>query len=173
MRKALFIDRDGIFHRLVPWGGGLCAPRFESERFEYPEIQGIERVKELGFLLLLVTNQPDVERGITSRDFVERVNENYQRRFKLDGVYVCFDSSDDSPLKKPNPGMFLAAAKEWDLSLKDSFHLGDTDRDVEGAARAGIRSILWDREYNRDLSADYRVHSIEELTRLLQQFVVK
>ena len=171
MNKALFIDRDGIFNHLIPWGENseLCAPRDWTEFFMYPDIEGIQGVKELGYRLILVTNQPDVERGVTERTFVDEVNSFYQGRYELDAVYCCFFSDNDHPMKKPNPGMFLKAAEEFSISISQSFHLGDTDRDVEGAKRCGCKSILWDREYNRSLTADFRVSSILELKEILSK----
>lgn len=174
MNRALFIDRDGIFHELVPWGedGALCAPRFSEEVVPYADIEGIHRIKELGFRLVLVTNQPDIERGITAKKFVDELNERYRAAHQLDAVYCCPFSSDKHPMKKPNPGMFLQASRDLDLSLEDSYHLGDTERDVDGAKRAGIKSILWDRPYNRELSSDYRVKNIFELHQLLSHRIM-
>jgi D-glycero-D-manno-heptose 1,7-bisphosphate phosphatase len=165
--RALFVDRDGIFHALVPWGGGLGAPRNWEEVHFFAEIDGIEQFRDWGYRLVLVTNQPDVGRGIITRSFVDELNEHYRKKYRLDAVYVCFASSNSDPMKKPNPGMFLKAAEDLSLSLKESFHLGDTDRDVEGARRAGMPSILWDRPYNRTLSPDYRVNSICDLQGIL------
>jgi D-glycero-D-manno-heptose 1,7-bisphosphate phosphatase len=167
--RALFVDRDGIFHELVPWGGGLGAPRSWDEVRFFPSIDGIEKFREWGYRLVLVTNQPDVERGIIPRAFVDELNALYQKKYQLDAVYVCFASSNDDPMKKPNPGMFLQAAKDLSLSLEESFHLGDTERDVEGARRAGMPSILWNRPYNLSLTADYRIDSICDLQRILSK----
>jgi D-glycero-D-manno-heptose 1,7-bisphosphate phosphatase len=169
MKRALFIDRDGIFHALAPWGGELCAPRNWEELHPFPEIEGIEKARDLGFLTVLVTNQPDVERGITPRAFVDEVNELYRKKYSLDGIYCCLHSEDSHPMKKPNPGMFLQAAKDLDIDLKRSFHLGDTDRDVEVAQRVGCRSILWDRDYNHELSPQFRISSVNELLYILSQ----
>jgi len=165
MQKALFIDRDGIFNELVPWGkdGELCAPRDWNEWRIYPEIEEIPSVKELGYLLVLVTNQPDVERGDTELSFVESVNAAYRAKYGLDAVYCCLYAANTHPMKKPNPGMFLQAAQDLQIDLSQSFHLGDTVRDVEAATRAGCKSILWDRPYNRELISNFRINSISQL----------
>ncbi len=168
-QKALFVDRDGIFHELVPWGphGELCAPRHAKEVRRYDAIRDLSSIKSLGFALVMVTNQPDVERGITEKSFVLELNEQYQQEFNLDAAYVSWASLDSDPMKKPNPGMFLKAASDLNLDLRRSFHLGDTERDVEAARRAGCQSILWDRPYNRNLSANFRIHSVSELHAIL------
>jgi D-glycero-D-manno-heptose 1,7-bisphosphate phosphatase len=168
MNRALFVDRDGILNELVAWGGNLAAPRHWAEVKFCPEIIGLPQAKSLGFRLVLITNQPDVERGITPQAFVDELNEKYRREFSFDGVYCCTASSNSDPMKKPNPGMLLKAAQDLNLDLSRSFFLGDTDRDVVAAQRAGCRSILWDRPYNRSLPSDFRVDSLSRLLELLQ-----
>ena len=127
----------------------------------------LSEIKKLGFLLILVTNQPDIERGIIPAAFVEELNQFYQKRFNLDAAYCCPYASNVHPMKKPNPGMFLQAAKDFSLDLSKSFHLGDTERDIEAAMRCGCKSILLDRPYNKGLKADLRITSLKELHTLL------
>ena len=165
--KALFLDRDGIFNHLVEWGGGLCAPRAWPEVIFYSGLDGLPLLKRKGYRLILVTNQPDIERDIIEKRFVDELNALYQKRFQLDAVYLCPFSSDEHPMKKPNPGMILQAQKDFDLDLSKSFFLGDTEKDTIAAERAKVRSILWDRPYNRQIPSDYRIHNIEEIDTIL------
>jgi len=168
MNLALFLDRDGIFNELAPWENGIWgAPRNRAELKFRPEIEGIEKAKALGFRLILVTNQPDVARGIIDKQFVEEINQHYAKKYQLDAVYVCFSADDADPMRKPNPGMFLKAAEDFDLDLSRCFHLGDTIKDVEAAKRCGVKSILWDHPYNQRLSADFRIRSLTELFEVL------
>lgn len=165
--KALFLDRDGIFNHLVEWGGGLCAPRCWPEVTFYPGLHELPQFKEKGYLLILVTNQPDIERDIIERRFVDELNSLYRERYRLDAVYLCPFSSDDHPMKKPNPGMLLQAQRDFDLDLSRSFFLGDTDKDVTAAARAQVPSILWDRPYNQEVRAQHRIESLNDLKSIL------
>lgn len=167
--KALFLDRDGIFNELVPWGGELCAPRCWPEVVFYSGLERLSEIKALGFSLILITNQPDIERGITEERFVEEVNRHYQDKYQLDAVYLCPFSSDEHPMKKPNPGMLLAAAGDFNLDLTASFFLGDTEKDVVAAHRAGVRPVLWQRSYNDHIPCDRRIRSLDDLVRLLVQ----
>lgn len=167
IERALFVDRDGIFNDLVPWGGGLGAPRNWNEVRFLKSIEGIERVKPLGYRLIMVTNQPDVERGLIDVKFVEELNDHYEKKFQLDAVYACLNASNDHPMKKPNPGMLLAAASRFHLKLEESFFLGDTDKDLGAARNVNCRFILWDRPYNQTLKPDFRIASISELINLL------
>lgn len=171
MRKALFLDRDGIFNEAVLRQGIPTAPRSWEEIKTPSDFDGelLGRIKKLGFLLILVTNQPDVERGKVTRDFVEAVNRRYKEKYALDAVYYCPFASNDHPLKKPNPGMFLRAAEDLSLTLSECFHLGDTDRDIGAASRCGCRSLLWNRPYNANLTADFAVKSLQDVCNLLAE----
>ena len=169
MKNALFLDRDGIFNELVYRNGVPTAPRTPEELRLCHDFDGqvLSEIKKLGFLLVLVTNQPDIERGLVSQKFVEDVLQDYQKRFGLDALYYCPFSSDNHPWKKPNPGMFLQAAQDLSLTLSECFHLGDTVRDIGAARRCGCRSLLWRKPYNRDLIADFSVNNLQEVRSVL------
>lgn len=163
---ALFLDRDGIFNELVFREDAFHSPRNWNEVKHLP-LENLTAIKSLGFKLILVTNQPDIERGIVERKFVDDLNSFYQKRFELDAVYVCPFSSNEHPLKKPNPGMFLLAEKEMNIDLSRSFLVGDTEKDVLAAKKCGVSSILWERPYNLGLISDFRVSSIKEVETIL------
>ncbi len=165
--RALFLDRDGIFNELVYRDGAFHSPRNWGE-VKHFHLESLKPFKDLGFKLILVTNQPDIERGIISHGFVEELNAFYFKNFELDAAYVCPFSSNEHPLKKPNPGMFLLAKKEMDLDLSKSFLVGDTDKDVIAARNCGVTSIVWERDYNKNLKSDFRVTSIKEIEKILR-----
>jgi histidinol-phosphate phosphatase family protein len=167
---ALFLDRDGIFNELVYREGGVHSPRNWDEVKHYP-MDGLHQIKELGFKLVMVTNQPDIERNIISRGFVDELNKYYQNLYSLDKIYVSPFASNEHPLKKPNPGLFLLAKTELDIDFSASFLLGDTEKDTLAAKHCGIKSILWKRAYNRDVSSVFSVTSIEDLKAILSKFV--
>ena len=164
--KALFIDRDGIFNELIFRDGNYHSPRDWNEIKHY-SMEGIQKVKELGFKLLMVTNQPDIERKIIQESFINELHSFYQKNYQLDKVYLCPFSSDTHPLKKPNPGMFHLAEKDFDLDLSKSFLLGDTERDTLAASRCGLTSLLWNRDYNLEVQSDFRVASVQEVLKIL------
>jgi histidinol-phosphate phosphatase family protein len=167
MKRALFLDRDGIFNELVPWGGNLAAPRCWEEVKLYEGMESIKSIKALGFLLILISNQPDIEREITEKRFVENVNSWLKIQYDLDDTYYCPYSSDDHPDKKPNPGMILHAARKHQIDLNRSFFIGDTERDIVAGQRAGVTPILWNRVYNQSTQCMTRINTLSELTRIL------
>ena len=167
---ALFLDRDGIFNELVYRDGGVHSPRNWSEVKHYP-IKGLSEIKKLGFKLIMVTNQPDIERGIIDPKFVDDLNRYYQDQHLLDKVYVSPFSSNEHPMKKPNPGMFLLAKSEIKLDFSKCFLLGDTEKDTLAAKRCGIQSIIWKRSYNQTVESDFSISSIEELTEIITKLI--
>lgn len=168
MHRALFLDRDGIFNELVERDGLLTSPRNWNEVRFYGGLDGLTDIKAMGYLLILVTNQPCVEEGTLTESFLESMHVYLQRRHNLDAVYYS-PSSGNHPRRKPNPGMLLEAALRFGISLPDSFLLGDTQKDVGAAVNGGCHSLIWDRPYNRDLKPDHRVRSLWEVTLILRR----
>jgi D-glycero-D-manno-heptose 1,7-bisphosphate phosphatase len=123
-------------------------------------------LKRFGFLLLVVTNQPDVARGLQKRDVVEQMNQTLASALPLDGVFVCYHSDDDAcDCRKPRPGLLIRAARDWDLDLMRSFMVGDRWRDVEAGHNAGCITIFIDRDYQEaapGCEPDVRVKSLRE-----------
>jgi len=102
-----------------------------------------------GFLLIGVTNQPDVTRGAQSREIVEAINATLLVALPLVEILVCYhDDRDGCSCRKPQPGLLLQAATRYDIQLSDSFLIGDRWRDVEAGQRAGCKTVLLDYGYN-------------------------
>ncbi len=98
---------------------------------------------------MVVTNQPDVARGLQRAEVVHEINRELRRRVEVAAVYVCFhDDSDGCDCRKPAPGLLLHAASDLGLDLTRSFMVGDRWRDVEAGRRAGCRTVYIDRRYS-------------------------
>lgn len=167
LSPGLFIDRDGILNELVHYKEGPGAPRCKEDLKIYSQIDRFKEVKDFGYKTVLITNQPDIERGWMERSFVEETLAYYQVRLNLDGVYMCPYIDNKNPMKKPNPGMILKAAADHEINLDKSFFVGDTHKDVGAAKNAGVSMILWDRPYNQNLECDFRISSFDELFKIL------
>src|ERR1051325_8877857 len=100
MNRALFLDRDGIFNELVERDGLLTSPRNWNEVRFYPGLDGLADVKAMGYLLILVTNQPCVEEGTLTESFLESMPAYPQRLYELDAFYSS-PSSGTPPRRKP------------------------------------------------------------------------
>src|SRR4051812_30817440 len=156
-RRAVFLDRDGVLNRPVV-RDGLPFPPASIEEFEvYPEaVEACAELKAAGFILIVVTNQPDVGRGTQSREAVEGMHAKLRAAVPaLDAIEVCYHAgaSQGEPCdcRKPKPGMLLRAAVQHDIDLPRSFLIGDRWRDVDCAHAAGCRAVFIDRSYGEAL----------------------
>jgi len=149
MRRAVFLDRDGVVNRAVIRQGKPYPPATLSDLRLLPGVrEACNRLREAGFALILVTNQPDIARGLVPAEQVSQMHRQLQRYLQLDGVGVCpHDDAARCSCRKPEPGLLLEASRVWDIDLKSSFIVGDRWRDIEAGQRAGCRSIFIDYGY--------------------------
>jgi D-glycero-D-manno-heptose 1,7-bisphosphate phosphatase len=165
-RPAVFLDRDGVINRAMVRDGKPYPPASLKELEILPRVsEALARLKEAGFLLVVVSNQPDVARGVTSVAAVEAINIELSARLPLDQIRMCYHDGKDACLcRKPQPGMLLEAARELDIDLYSSFMVGDRWRDVEAGQRAGCRTFFIDYAYDerQPENCDYRVHSLAD-----------
>jgi len=128
--------------------------------------EALFRLKEHGFLLLVVTNQPDVARGIQKREVAEEIGHRLRAELPLDGVLTCYhDDEDNCDCRKPRPGLMLRAAQRYGVELNRSYLIGDRWRDIDAGANAGCKTIWIDRGYAEPqptLPPDARVRSLPE-----------
>lgn len=118
-----------------------------------------------GWLLFVVTNQPDIARGTATRDEIDAINQVVVAGLSVTDVAVCpHDDVDECRCRKPRPGMLLDLATAWDVDLGSSFMVGDRWRDVEAGRAAGARTILIDYSYAEELRSppDHVVAGLSE-----------
>ena len=149
MRPAVFLDRDGVVNRAVVREGRPFPPPSASELRLLPGVREACRLlREAGFALILVTNQPDIARGKANAGEVGEMHARLQRFLQLDDVRVCpHDDQANCNCRKPQPGLILEAARTANIDLQRSFMIGDRWRDVEAGQRAGCQSIFVDYGY--------------------------
>lgn len=173
--RAVFLDRDGVLNRAVIRNGLPHPPRSLAELEILPGVrEALVELKATGFLLLVVTNQPDVNRGAQSRQVVEAMNARLKLELAIDHFYVCCHIDEEAcTCRKPQPGMLLQAGVDYHVDLAASFMIGDRWRDIDAGHHAGCRSILIDygyRERNPSLPPNAVVPSLGAAARwILQQ----
>lgn len=150
--KAVFLDRDGVINKPVIINGKPFPP---SDIASLEIIEGVEEgliaLRKAGFKLFIVTNQPDVARGKTSKESVDIIHDFLLEKLVIDEIDCCFhDGSDNCECRKPKPGMILRLASKWNIDIASSFLIGDRWRDIKAAKNAGMRSILIDYKYDED-----------------------
>ena len=151
MRRAVFLDRDGVLNRCSVNGGVPHPPQTLDELcVEDGVADALAKLKEAGYLLLVVTNQPDVARGAQSKDVVEAINRRLREGLPIDDVAVCYhDNADNCDCRKPKPGMLKELARKWKVDLNHSFMVGDRHGDVLAGEAAGVRTFLVERPYSK------------------------
>jgi len=149
-RKAVFLDRDGVINQAIIKNGKPYPPSSLSELKIIAGVQeALQDLRAAGFLLILVTNQPDVARGTTDKATVENINNVLTSQLPLDDVFVCYhDNKDQCACRKPLPGLILQAAAKYDINLAASFMIGDRWRDVEAGKSAGCKTIWVNAGYD-------------------------
>ena len=135
------LDRDGVINRAFVRGGKPYPPKGVSDTEILPGVgEALRKLHEAGYLLVVVTNQPDVARGTATRAGVDAINGKLARELPIDEFRTCFhDDADGCDCRKPLPGALLAAAREHGIDLARSYMVGDRWRDVE-AGRAASSS---------------------------------
>lgn len=168
MAKAVFVDRDGVLNRPIVRDGKLLPPASVEELELLPgAVEACLALRAAGFLLIVVTNQPDVARGTQNRQTVAAIHAAIREKLPLDDIRVCFhDDADGCECRKPKPGLLLAAATDWNIDIRHSFLVGDRWKDIAAARNAGCRAVQVENGYpeKEEISAspDLRVRSLKE-----------
>jgi len=148
-RRALFLGRDGALNRTMV-REGKPYPRDAVAQLEIlPAVpKSLLALRRAGFLLIVVTNQPDVGRGTQSRETIEAIHSRLREELALDDIFVCYHADcDGCNCRKPAPGLLQQAAARYALDLPSCYMVGDRWRDVDAGHNAGCRSILIDYKY--------------------------
>lgn len=146
---GVFLDRDGVLNRAVVVDGKPYPPRALHElEIDSIAVAGCRLLKQAGFKLICVTNQPDVARGLLDRRELDAINEFVVAALGLDDLLACEHVDEDRcECRKPKPGMIFSAAARHAIDLANSYMVGDRWRDIAAGQAAGCRTIFVDRHY--------------------------
>jgi D-glycero-D-manno-heptose 1,7-bisphosphate phosphatase len=147
---AVFLDRDGVLNDVRGGGDISLPPRTIDEIIIARDARDATlRLRHAGFLLIVVTNQPDVARGTIDSDVAIEITRDVMNTLALDDGYVCIhDEGEGCECKKPRPGMLLRAAQDWGLALDHCWMIGDRWVDIAAAEGAGVRPVLLETQYS-------------------------
>jgi transaldolase len=150
MGQAIFLDRDGVINRAIVRDGKPYPPAGLDELEILQDVPlALRKLKEAGYRLIVVTNQPDVARGKQSKSVVEQIHKKLFDVLPIDDILVCYhDDSDQCDCRKPAPGLLFRAAKQYDIDLNSSFMIGDRWRDIQAGQSAGCTTIWIDCHYD-------------------------
>jgi len=169
MNRAVFLDRDGVLNKIVWRDGKAASPRSVEELVIEPEAPAaLAALRAAGFKLFVVTNQPDVRRGLMAKAVLDDIHRTLRDTLHVDDVAVCeHDNADDCACRKPRPGMLLDLARRHGLDLSASIMVGDQDRDIACGHAAGCATVLLARPYNSGMGADHVVETLFQATSVI------
>jgi D-glycero-D-manno-heptose 1,7-bisphosphate phosphatase len=161
-QRAVFLDRDGVLTEAIVRDNRAYAPvTLDEFRLVEDAAMQVARLRAAGFLCIVFTNQPEIARGMLSKQTLDAMHHRLRTAVELDDLLVCeHDSSDGCPCHKPKPGMILSAAARWKIALQGSFVIGDRWRDVEAGRAAECYTVLIERPYSRCSTADVSVDNL-------------
>lgn len=145
-RKAVFLDRDGTIN---VDHGYVC----QIEKFEFIDgvIEGLQRLQELGFLLIIVTNQSGIARGYYTEEQFNRLTEQVNAILKSRGVYItdvfhCPHLGEECDCRKPKTALFYQAQEKYQIDFSRSYAIGDKMRDLQICMEQDVYGYLLDLE---------------------------
>ena len=152
MRRAVFLDRDGVINANLERNGRPVAPTTLADFRLLPGVEdAVLRLRERGYLIIVITNQPDVAEGLTQRSTVDAMHDLVRAKLAVDDIEVCFhNDAAGCACRKPKPGMILKAAAAHGIDLTRSYVVGDRWRDVGAGRAAGCSTIFIDYGYKQD-----------------------
>ena len=152
VRKAVFLDRDGVLNIPIIKDGKSFAPRKFKNFKIYPSVKKYcSLLKKKNFKLVVVTNQPDLGDGTIKKSEFKKMSDKLINYLGIDEINVALSRSPKSLLKKPNSGMLLRSIKKNNFDVKKCFLIGDRWSDIQAASNIGCKSIFIDRKYKEPM----------------------
>ena len=176
-QKAVFLDRDGTINKYVGFLRNIDVFELMPDAAE-----AIRKINESGYLAIVVTNQPVIARGEVTVSELQLIHNKMETLLGaegayLDAIYYCPhhphkgyegevpELKVDCECRKPKPGMLIKAAEDFNISLEDSWMIGDGENDVKAGKAAGCRTVLiGTEEYGQDIAATSLLEAVEQIT---------
>jgi D-glycero-D-manno-heptose 1,7-bisphosphate phosphatase len=187
MKKAIFLDRDGVLNELVlnPATGGYEPPHSPDDLIIFPEvIESLRILQDAGFELFLISNQPDYAKGKTTLENIHAVHSRFDHILTSKGIhfqeyYYCYhhpngivpEYSFTCKCRKPKPYFLLKAARDYVIDLKNSWMIGDRDSDIECGKAAGTKTIMiknpQSSKYRRSSQPDFTAANLKDAPQII------
>jgi D-glycero-D-manno-heptose 1,7-bisphosphate phosphatase len=173
MKKAAFLDRDGVINQKAAVEGEYIT-RCEELKILPGVAEAIRLLHQAGFQVVVVTNQRCVAKGLLTETALGSMHRKLCDELEalgapIDAVYYCpHDQEPPCACRKPKPGMLLAAATECKIDLTSSWMIGDSEKDIEAGKRAGCRTArIAKTEAHENIKADIRAKSLLEAVQMM------
>lgn len=164
--KAVILDRDGVINEAFLQNGRPIPPRsLEELQIILGVPEAIRLLKSHDFMILCLTNQPDVSRGTMTRESVEEINKRLQEELQIQEIFVCFhDDLDKCECRKPKPGGIEYFLTKYNLDRSATYMVGDRWKDIEAGQAAGVQTVFIARDYAEKAPKDYTFSAQDLLT---------
>ncbi len=182
MNRVVFLDRDGVINKEVDH-----LHKVRDLRLLPGAARAIAKLNRSGFLIVVISNQAAVAKGMLTEEGLDEINAELLRRLarrgaKIDAIYHCLHHPEATVKKyrvkcdcrKPSPGMIIEAAKSLNIDLKKSFFIGDTTSDILAGERAGLTTILVQtgyagRDKKHEVKPDVTVKNLPEAVKYISR----
>jgi D-glycero-D-manno-heptose 1,7-bisphosphate phosphatase len=167
VNKAVFLDRDGIVNRALIINKKPYPPLSVSDTFPIKEISElIKSWHDKGYLVIVITNQPDVANHLVEKSEVDKINRYLKSLVGFDDIFVCYHSEKDNcDCRKPKVGLFKQAKEKYNIAFSKSWMIGDRKKDIDAGKKIGCQTIFVDYDYDekKPKNFDYTVESVKEI----------
>jgi D-glycero-D-manno-heptose 1,7-bisphosphate phosphatase len=168
MNKCIFLDRDGVLNKEV---GDYVYNQHELEILEGVG-EALQHLKQAGYLLIVITNQSGIAKGLYTREHVKQCHQKIQKETGnlLDDLYFCPHHEDydtNSLLKKPNSLMIEKALAKYHIDPNTSYMIGDQKRDIEAGRNVGLKTISINKTIG-ETGSDFAANSLIEAALVIE-----
>lgn len=176
MRKAVFLDRDGVITKEF----GFICPIEQVEVFPYVA-DCVKMIHDAGYYAIVISNQSGVARGLFTEEELMRLNNRIQTETGVDAIYYCPHHIDGKiekyrvvcDCRKPQIGMILRASEDFDVCMDGSYMVGDRAADILCGQNAGLTTVLLNSGYGeekleQEVTADYIMSDLREFSKWLK-----
>ncbi len=143
-RRAIFLDRDGVINvnrkdYVKSWKEFEFLPNTKK---------ALKKINESGYMLIIITNQSPIGRGIFKPEILDGIHQKMlgelsKAGVRIDAIYFCpHKPGDGCSCRKPEPGLLVKAAEDFNIDLSNSWMIGDSDSDIVSGKRAGCRTAM-------------------------------
>jgi D-glycero-D-manno-heptose 1,7-bisphosphate phosphatase len=149
LKKAIFLDRDGVINKAIVVNGKPYSPRsVEEVEIIAGVAQSILELKNAGFEIIVVTNQPDIARKKTTTEKIQEIHDFIKKETGVNNFYLCpHDNSDTCLCRKPKAGLITRAADDLEVDLSQSYLIGDRWKDITAGQLAGCECFFIEENY--------------------------
>ncbi len=158
LKKAIFLDRDGVINKIVKHPelkdikGNICLDPLKIKEFKI--IDGVKKAikdfRKLGYELIIISNQPGLIKGFYKKELLEKINKKIKKELGIEHIYYCLhhpDYTGNCECRKPKPGLILKSAKELNIDLKNSYMVGDQEKDIVAGKKVGCKTVWIRKNY--------------------------